>query len=152
MNVITSFSKQGYAQYGRQFIDSFLANWPEHVKLWVATEGYDLDTHHRAKVNYFDLTHDPAHEDFCETYAGPEFNDPRDFNMMSVRFAHKVYAKTSPNLPNTGWRIWIDGDVVTHSPVSPDWLNRCEATYEGCTAVWNETVGAARGFTAIAPD
>lgn len=34
--------------------------------------------------------------------------------------------------------------------VLPDWVARCEATYEGCTAVWNETVGAARGMTASA--
>lgn len=34
--------------------------------------------------------------------------------------------------------------------VLPDWVARCEATYEGCTAVWNETVGAARGMTAVA--
>lgn len=27
--------------------------------------------------------------------------------------------------------------------VLPDWIARCEATYEGCTAVWNDTVGAA---------
>lgn len=36
--------------------------------------------------------------------------------------------------------------------VLPDWVARCEATYDGCTAVWNETVGAARGMTAVAPD
>lgn len=35
--------------------------------------------------------------------------------------------------------------------VIPDWINRCEATYSGCTQVWNETVGAARGFAAKAP-
>ena len=50
-----------------------------------------------------------------------------------------------------------DGDRMLVSEaatavVLPDWVNRCEATYEGCTAVWNETVGAARGFTAVAPD
>lgn len=32
--------------------------------------------------------------------------------------------------------------------VLPDWAARCEATYPGCVAVWNETVGAARGMTA----
>lgn len=36
--------------------------------------------------------------------------------------------------------------------VLPDWVSRCEATYDGCTAVWNETVGVARGFTAVAPN
>lgn len=32
--------------------------------------------------------------------------------------------------------------------VLPDWVKRCEATYPGCTKVWNETVGEARGMTA----
>jgi TRAP-type C4-dicarboxylate transport system substrate-binding protein len=32
--------------------------------------------------------------------------------------------------------------------VLSDWVNRCEASYKGCTDIWNETVGAARGFTA----
>lgn len=36
--------------------------------------------------------------------------------------------------------------------VLPDWINRCEATYPGCMDVWNQTVGAARGFTAVAPN
>lgn len=31
--------------------------------------------------------------------------------------------------------------------VLPDWAARCEASYPGCTAVWNETVGAARGVS-----
>lgn len=33
--------------------------------------------------------------------------------------------------------------------VLPDWVARCEASYKGCTEIWNETVGAARGFKAI---
>ena len=32
--------------------------------------------------------------------------------------------------------------------VLPDWIARCETTYPGCTKVWNDTVGAARGITA----
>lgn len=36
--------------------------------------------------------------------------------------------------------------------VLPDWVARCEATYEGCMEVWNDTVGAARGFSATAPN
>jgi hypothetical protein len=36
------------------------------------------------------------------------------------------------------------------SVVLPDWVARCEATYEGCAAVWNDTVGAARSMTATA--
>lgn len=33
--------------------------------------------------------------------------------------------------------------------VLPDWAARCEATYPGCVDIWNDTVGAARGITAV---
>lgn len=32
--------------------------------------------------------------------------------------------------------------------VLPEWIARCETTYKGCTKVWNDTVGLARGITA----
>jgi TRAP-type C4-dicarboxylate transport system substrate-binding protein len=31
--------------------------------------------------------------------------------------------------------------------VLPDWTAKCEKTYPGCTKVWNDTVGKARGIT-----
>ncbi len=38
--------------------------------------------------------------------------------------------------------------TATAEVVLPGWIERCEATYPGCTEIWNETVGAARGMTA----
>ena len=35
--------------------------------------------------------------------------------------------------------------------VLSDWVSRCETSYKGCAEVWNETIGAARGFTAVKP-
>jgi len=35
--------------------------------------------------------------------------------------------------------------------VLSDWVSRCEASYEGCTEIWNETIGVARGFAAVKP-
>jgi len=31
--------------------------------------------------------------------------------------------------------------------ILPDWAARCESTYPGCAAVWNDTIGAARGLS-----
>jgi hypothetical protein len=36
---------------------------------------------------------------------------------------------------------------ISASAVLPQWAEGCEASYPGCTAIWNETVGAARGLT-----
>ncbi len=37
--------------------------------------------------------------------------------------------------------------AAAEAVVLPDWAERCEASYEGCSEVWNETVGTARGLT-----
>ena len=36
---------------------------------------------------------------------------------------------------------------ISASAVLPEWAAKCEASYPGCTGIWNETVGAARGLT-----
>jgi TRAP-type C4-dicarboxylate transport system substrate-binding protein len=37
--------------------------------------------------------------------------------------------------------------AIAAEVVVGDWAERCEQTYEGCTQVWNDTIGAARGIT-----
>lgn len=36
---------------------------------------------------------------------------------------------------------------ISATSVLPDWGATCEASFPGCIAIWNETVGAARGLT-----
>ncbi|WP_299476840.1 TRAP transporter substrate-binding protein DctP [uncultured Roseibium sp.] len=36
---------------------------------------------------------------------------------------------------------------ISVSKVLPEWAAKCEASYPGCTKIWNDTVGAARGLT-----
>jgi TRAP-type C4-dicarboxylate transport system substrate-binding protein len=35
---------------------------------------------------------------------------------------------------------------ISTSAVLPEWAAKCEASYAGCTQIWNDTVGAARGL------
>ncbi len=35
---------------------------------------------------------------------------------------------------------------ISASAVLPEWAEKCEASFPGCTALWNETVGTARGL------
>lgn len=120
ITVVSSCSQKGWARYGERFVDTFLKRWPEHISLRFFTEGYAIPEHHR--VQQIDLADDIDHEVFCDVFSGPEFNHPIDYSMQSVRFCHKVFAITSPLLPEDGWRVWIDADVVTHSPVTAEWL------------------------------
>jgi TRAP-type C4-dicarboxylate transport system substrate-binding protein len=36
---------------------------------------------------------------------------------------------------------------ISSEVVVTEWAERCELTFEGCTALWNETIGAARSIT-----
>lgn len=36
---------------------------------------------------------------------------------------------------------------ISATAVLPDWAATCEASYPGCTAIWNETIGDARGLS-----
>lgn len=38
--------------------------------------------------------------------------------------------------------------TLSQDVILGDWAERCERVYDGCGAVWNETVGAVRGMTA----
>lgn len=123
MNIVTSFSPSGWGYYGKRFVDSFLANWPPHVNLHVFLEGQEPPAGY-GPIHWHDLRDDWEHEEFVTKWSGPEWNSKTDYNEMSVRFCHKVFAITSPRLPATGWRVWIDADVVTKTEVDDAWLAR----------------------------
>lgn len=119
---VTTFSLDGWQRYGKQFVDTFLQNWP--LPLFVFGEGQSCprEYRNRRELIWYDLRDDPEHEQFVAKFSGAEFNHPVDFNMMSVRFCHKVFAITSPKLPGEGWRTWIDADCWTTKMVEPFWL------------------------------
>lgn len=111
MNVVTTFSANGWETYGKRFVESFGKHWPDECQLHVFLENQPTPAGF-PKVDWHRLDFDPEHEAFVRKYAGKEYNHPTDFNEMSVRFCHKVFALTNKLLPMVGWRVWIDADVL----------------------------------------
>ena len=131
---VTSFSQAGYQRYGERFIDTFLQHWP--IPLVVFGEGQVRPEKYAncgRELLWMDLKDDPEHEDFCTRYAAPKFNSKTDFNMMSVKFGHKVFAITSPKLPENGWRVWIDADSETKKPVTREHIGKLFPDQAGLT-------------------
>jgi hypothetical protein len=124
---VTTFNKAGYDLYGKRFIETFREHWPEQVDLLVMSEGFDGD------VDLLDAS--PWLRAFKARHKGKQVDS---YRKDAVRFAHKVAAITwAAALPGIDRLIWLDGDMVTHSPVtladlrelSPDggvlaWLDR----------------------------
>lgn len=124
MNIVTTFSPSGWGYYGKRFVESFLKHWPQDIALHVFLEGQEPPMDY-PEVQWHDLRHDWDHEEFVSKYSGPEYNSKSDFNEMSVRFSHKVFAVTRDTaLPMDGWRVWIDADTVTKADVTPEHLAR----------------------------
>lgn len=118
---VTSFSPAGYQEYGRRFLETFVQFWPKDALLAVFHEEQrpPIDD---PRILYFNLLEDRDLQDFMVRFGG----DPaargvskvggemvRNFRFDALRFAPKVFALTSPVLPTSSWRVWIDADVET---------------------------------------
>jgi hypothetical protein len=126
--LVTSFSPAGYEDYGKRFLETFIRYWPDNVILAVFHEGSkpEIDD---TRIWYFNLLADEEYRDWLVRYGHDERNrgirdGKRDFRWDAVRFAPKVFSLTSPILPTTGWRIWIDADVETTAKIPEVWFSK----------------------------
>lgn len=151
---VTTFNKSGYEQYGRTMVETFDKYWPEHVELFVYTEGFDLDAHDSRRIrerkleNCADLMafkerwkNDPvAHGKLQGTEGGlkrpTKFVHPKhskhanidSFLYDAVRFSHKVMSIIEASKEtDSDFLIWVDGDTKTFAEVPNKMLHKvCE--------------------------
>jgi hypothetical protein len=137
--VITTFNSQGYKQYGQRMIQTFLDNWPVDVTLVVYAENCAVEENGKNLV-VRDLNQVKNLTMFKNRWQGiPRANgdvsaDPvrsrrkdagKGFKWDAVRFAHKVYAIFDcAQHCDTDYLIWMDADMVCHSPISMDQLDQ----------------------------
>jgi len=132
--VVTTFNAKGYEQYAQKFIKTFLASWPVEVRLLVYAENctvhetapnltvFDLMKVSKEIVNFKnkwmnvpkangDVSKDPVRSKRPDAGKG--------FKWDAVRFSHKVYSIFHAARENTeDTLIWMDADMVCHSPIS----------------------------------
>lgn len=138
-SVVTTFNADGYDQYGRRMIETFLQTWPADVVLRVYAEDCCV-TQTAPNLHVFDLSQaSPELVAFKNKWHNvPKANgdvsgDPirslrkdagKGFKWDAVRFSHKVYAifHAAKNC-NSNVLIWMDADMVCHSPITTEKLN-----------------------------
>lgn len=141
--VITTFNAAGYETYGRRMINTFLENWPKNVILIVYAEDCAV-TETADNLIVRDLNQVTELVAFKDKWRNvPKANgdvsqDPvrskrrdagKGFKWDAVRFAHKVYSIFDcARKSNSDWLIWMDADMVCHSPITESQLD------ELCTA------------------
>jgi hypothetical protein len=132
--VVTTFHPEGLKKYAQRMIDSFCENWPEEVTLHIYPELCNPAIKNHDHVTLKRLEEVPELMAFKEKWKNvPKANgdvtlDPvrskrkdagKGFKWHAVRFAHKVYAIFhAAEHATTDWLIWMDADMVCHSPIS----------------------------------
>lgn len=136
--VVTTFHANGLTQYAQRMIDSFSANWPSNITLYVYPENcqpvkpnnriVETDLNTVAPLTAFKekwKNVPKANGDISKESVLKQRKDAKkQFKWDAVRFAHKVYAifdcasKTDADI-----LIWMDADTICHSPISEQAIN-----------------------------
>ena len=125
VQVVTTFSPEGYRVYGKRCIESFLA-YDKDSEMVAYYEGQKPDLIHPRAI-FRSLDEDQDRSQFIALHGNDpkKVGTPADFNGQSIKFCHKVFAishaictaAVSAHQPD--WVVWLDADVVTHA--RPNW-------------------------------
>ncbi len=129
--LITSFNKQGYERYGKDFLES-LDFWPENIRVVVYYESsnsqdpVDFDFPRRVLIHdFWDVEH---MEDWFDKIWKFKLmsggTDDIDYNInFDARQARKVFMQAHAIKTYGGKVFWVDADVITHSSIPKTFLD-----------------------------
>ena len=139
-SVLTTFHAAGYQKYASRMIDTFLQNWPQEVDLYVYTEDCTI-TQSASNLYVRDLhAVSPEIVAFKQRWG----NNPRanglvatgpvdhkgkapglGFRWDAIRFSHKIYSVChAAKNTNADVLLWMDADMVCHTPITIDFINK----------------------------
>ena len=143
--VITTFPPNRWEAYAKRMLESFIANWPNDVKLYVYYEK-KLPEIINSKIEYINLEEvNPGLVKFKERHkndpvangelqeipngvrrrpeAGKNDKGKGSFLWDAVRFAHKTYCvyHAIRNI-NTDIILWLDADTYTFKSISKEFV------------------------------
>lgn len=129
IDVVTSFSAEGWEQYGRRCVESFSQYWPREIQLFVySEEAEELPASvdwFSWRVRWFPLLNLGTVSAFLQKHG----LDPKkhgivpgwkkeNFRFNACKFMRKVFAVADCALRTDADRLfWLDADTVTFAPV-----------------------------------
>lgn len=139
--VLTTFNDKGYSHYAKKMLQTFIANWPKAVDLYVYAE--DCAVEETAdNLHVIDLLATvPELAAFKQKWGnvpkaigqvatGPITRKGKQqgigFKWDAVRFSHKIYSVCHAAGELAGkadWLLWADADTIWHSPITEQELS-----------------------------
>jgi len=127
MNIVTSFTRNGYDLYGKNFIESFKKFWPRKVNLTIYYEGDDFPlTDERFTVR--NISEVEFHDEFMSRLRFPimQGNTGASYDInFDLRMARKVFIQMHAMKTMRGKIFWLDADTITFNDIPSDFLDLC---------------------------
>ena len=118
IEVLTTFHKAGWEQYGKRMVETFLAHWPMDIKLHLYCENVSPNLQDPRVVEHDIFDTCPHASDFIaqhnNDYNNGVRNGTRDFKYDAIKFCYKVFAQCHRIHNSTAdTLLFIDADTVT---------------------------------------
>lgn len=122
IEVVTTFSKDGYDLYGHRMIETWLKFWPDNHSLIVYTEDFDIDEKDQriTQINLNSECQDLLEFKRQSQLIEQSLTDKKKIARIqkTVKWSHKVFA-ISHALKNcqSNFLLFLDGDTYTKSKI-----------------------------------
>jgi hypothetical protein len=133
--IVTSFSKEGYEQYGRKFVESYRKYCPYPLVI------YSEDDLGIGEESLWDI---PGCKPFVDLVANETTrNIQNGYRFNTHKFCRKVFATNHIASTFKGQFAWLDADTVFHADMPENFLNDiltdCYLAYLGRKVLHSET-------------
>jgi hypothetical protein len=122
MRCVTSFSADGYKQYGKRFLETYV----EHVGLPIDVYYEERPDFEHELVTYWDLFHVEGCTQFLQMASFPAargkiWGEGYNYNFDAFKFCRKAFAQIDAASRQPDKLFWLDSDIeFTESFVPPD--------------------------------
>jgi len=129
IEVLTTFHKAGWEQYGKRMVETFLKYWPEDVKIHLYCENVDPMIQNTRVIVHDIFETCPQIKGYLEQHDN-EYNNgirngTRDFKFDAIKFCYKVFAQCHRIHNSDADRLlFIDADTVTFAEPPMDEIQR----------------------------
>ena len=161
--VITSFSTQGYEDYGAAFIQQFAKHWPAEVRLVIfhewSPEQFDAMDRpgYRDNIEWRPVADAPHHDEWAmwirrrALLTGRLGNGGYDIN-FDAGMCRKIWFQHAGIKFYGGKVFWVDSDVYTHADVPQEFLDDVLPDDKLCCYLGRERIYTESGFLGFNAD
>lgn len=136
--IVTTIGPGGWETYGKRFVDSFAAYWPQHIALEVWYHDLDVVPSH-PRATFHSLNDTNAFQKI-RSFLGPDAKDG-----PSLSYCFKAVALAEAVTPAVEWLAFIDADTETLQPVNDQLLNALFDYRQDVTYLWRKSVRESEG-------